>query len=47
MRGRLSLDKAKAIREKRELATELGTPLLFYGGERRVSLTAQRGSGRF
>lgn len=29
MTGRLSLDKAKAIREKRELATELGEFLFF------------------
>ena len=32
MTGRLSLDKAKAIREKRELATELGVSLFFYYG---------------
>src|SRR5258706_5771821 len=29
MTGRLSMDKAKAIREKRELATELGAFLFF------------------
>jgi hypothetical protein len=32
MTGRLSLDKAKAIREKRELATELGAFLFLSGG---------------
>ena len=42
MTGRLSLDKAKAIRGKRELATEIGASLLFY--VLRVSLSAQRGS---
>jgi len=43
MTGRLSLDKAKAIRQKRDLATELGASL-FIGCALRDSLSARRGS---
>lgn len=44
MTGRLSLDKAKSIREKRELATELGASLFFYGVYLRLTICSKRKS---
>lgn len=46
MTGRLSLDKAKAIRGKRELATELGAPLLLWRCTLRLTTHSQRKSLR-